>query len=58
MKSARDYLDRASAMRELARNTEIKALQASCLRAAARYEGLARDAQQMRHAHTEEREDE
>ena len=50
MKSARHYLDQASTMRDLARNTEIEAFQASCLRAAKKYENLARDAEQRRGA--------
>ena len=50
MKSARHYRDQASAMLDLAKNTEIEAFQASCLRAAKKYESLARDAEQRRHA--------
>ena len=50
MKSARHYLDQASTMRDLAKNTEIEAFQASCLRAAKKYESLARDAEQRRGA--------
>ena len=46
MKSARHYLDQASTMRDLAKNTQIEAFQASCLRAAIKYENLARDAEQ------------
>lgn len=48
MKSARHYLDQASTMRDLAKSTEIEAFQVSCLRAAKRYESLARDAEQRR----------
>ncbi|HEY2835084.1 MAG TPA: hypothetical protein VGI89_00850 [Rhizomicrobium sp.] len=46
MKSARHYLDQANSMRDLAKNTQIEAFQASCLRAAKRYESLARNAEQ------------
>lgn len=37
-------------MHDLAKNTQIEAFQASCLRAAKKYESLARDAEQRRHA--------
>jgi hypothetical protein len=53
MKSARHYLDQANTMRDLARNTKIEAFQMSCLRAAKRYESLARDAEK-RHGSVEE----
>jgi hypothetical protein len=47
MKSARHYLDQASYMRDLARSTEIDAFRASCLRAAMKYESLARGQEQQ-----------
>ena len=37
-------------MRDLARNTEIEKFRASCLRAAVKYESLARSAEQRRNA--------
>jgi len=58
MKSARHYLDQASTMRDLAKNTQIEAFQASCLRAAKRYESLARDAEQRRSTRQDESVDE
>jgi hypothetical protein len=48
LKSARHFLDRASTMRDLARSTEIDAFRASCLRAAIKYESLARSLEQQR----------
>lgn len=56
MKSARHYLDQASAMRDLAKNTHIEAFQASCLRAAKKYEGLARRAAERRDVEQAEKE--
>lgn len=50
MKSARHYLDKASTMRDLAKSTQIEAFQVSCLRAAKKYESLARDAAERRSA--------
>ena len=35
-------------MRDLARSTEIETFRASCLRAAKKYESLARDAERQR----------
>lgn len=54
MKSARHYLDQASTMRDLARNSQIEAFQTSCLRAAKKYENLARDAAERRRARDKE----
>ena len=54
MKSARHYLDQASSMRDLARDTQIEAFQMSCLRAAKRYETLARDAERRRRANAKD----
>jgi len=58
MKSARHYLDQASTMRDLARSTQIEAFQTSCLRAAKKYESLARDAEQRHNAEQDENADE
>jgi hypothetical protein len=58
MKSARHYLDQASAMRDLAKNTQIEAFQTSCLRAAKKYESLARDAEQRHNVEQNEGADE
>ena len=48
LKTARHYLDQASYMRDLAKSTEIETFRASCLRAAAKYESLARSVAQER----------
>ena len=58
MKSARHYLDQAIAMRDLAKSTQIEAFQASCLRAAKKYESLARDAERRGHASDKEQDEE
>lgn len=45
-------------MRDLARSTQIEAFQTSCLRAAKKYESLARDAEQRHNAEQDENADE
>ena len=56
MKSTRHYLDQASTMRDLARSTEIERFRASCLRAAKKYESLARNVERQRGTEQDEEE--
>ena len=43
-------------MRDLAKGTEIDTFRASCLRAAAKYENLARNVEEQRNAARDEKE--